>query len=96
MKIKINETIVKVEFVAQLSDENMLSIFEDKTRTIRIVANNNDKRQSIIYIVTYAYLFYYGFTNADLNAAIVCNFMEIYGERIIKQADEIMLNLEWS
>lgn len=89
MKIKINETTVSVKFVDYL-DNDFIGLFDSAQDVIKILASSEQKRGILIHELTYAYMFYYGFANAPLNAELVSNFMEIYAEKILNQVDKIL------
>ena len=88
MKIKINDNMVNVKFVDYLG--GAAGTFHSLENIIRITKNYHDIKSVIIHELTHAYLYYYGFAGVELSEELVCNFMEIYGEKIIKESERIV------
>lgn len=88
MEIKINEQKVKIVFVD--FDNRYDGWFNNNTNEIRLVETANNLKVIIVHELTHAYLYYYGFSGAELTEELMCNFVEIYAERIIKESERIL------
>lgn len=84
----INKTEVKIEVVTYLGD--MEGTFHADEDTIRLLKGCKNIHKVLIHELTHAYLYYYGFSGAELTEELVCNFVEIYGEEIITVANKLI------
>lgn len=94
MQVTINDNVVKIALVDELDD--YLGLFNGDKKIIYLLNSQSDLRATLIHELTYAYLYYHGFTDAPLNADLVSNFMEIYGEKIINTVDMLLSQIEYN
>lgn len=98
MRIKINELNWTFETVEEnderllIDNDEVFGITHFKTLEIFVVKNVlNDEvfKRTIRHELTHAYLYSYGFIGSCMDEEYICNFMEIYGEKIVEQTNDI-------
>lgn len=87
MMLKVNGISYKVMLDDAMED---LGQFYADEQIIKIRKTPKCKILSTIkHELTHAYLYSYGFSQVELNEEIICDFFEMYGERIIADSKKV-------
>lgn len=94
MELNINGLKYKVIFVEQVSVDNCVGFFDSERQIIEIKKSlsNKQKIKTFLHELTHAYVWCYGFSDAEFNYETVSNFMSAYFEMINKDLQKFIKN----
>lgn len=89
--MRINEIDFEIMFVdgLEMNGEELLGLCEKDKARILITKNQPNLLSTIKHELTHAYIFAYGFDQVEFDEEVICDFIETYGEKIIKDSKKL-------